>query len=318
MSRSASQFESGVGRGMGFRDSNQDLLGFVHLAPERARQRILDIAATQLPTGGAYHQYQPLTKRGNNAIGSGFNDDPLWLILGTGAYLKETGDVLDPRRTRPVRQRPGDGHAALRAPAAQLPLHAGPARPARPAADRPRGLERLPEPELLLRHAGRELPDHREPARRQRRIGLHRRAVLPRRSRAGRHRPRCERRPTRRRRTRAPRSHGSHGRRAWLGRGLVPPRLRLLRQPGRLRAERRGPDLHRAAGHVRPRRASGSTTAGPSRRCTACASGWRSSTASRILQPSFTQLPRRARRDLHVPARVQGERRASSATRTRG
>jgi cellobiose phosphorylase len=93
MSRSASQFESGVGRGMGFRDSNQDLLGFVHLAPERARQRILDIAATQLPTGGAYHQYQPLTKRGNNAVGSGFNDDPLWLILGTGAYLKETGDT---------------------------------------------------------------------------------------------------------------------------------------------------------------------------------------------------------------------------------
>ncbi len=93
MSRSASQFESGVGRGMGFRDSNQDLLGFVHLAPERARQRILDIAATQLPSGGAYHQYQPLTKRGNNAVGSGFNDDPLWLILGTGAYLKETGDL---------------------------------------------------------------------------------------------------------------------------------------------------------------------------------------------------------------------------------
>ncbi|MBO0868488.1 MAG: glycosyl transferase [Micromonosporaceae bacterium] len=97
ISRSASMFETGIGRGMGFRDSNQDLLGFVHLVPERARQRILDIAATQLPTGGAYHQYQPLTKRGNDGIGSGFNDDPLWLILGTSAYLKETGDtsILD-------------------------------------------------------------------------------------------------------------------------------------------------------------------------------------------------------------------------------
>lgn len=97
MSRSASGFESGIGRGMGFRDSNQDLLGFVHIVPERARQRILDIAATQLPTGGAYHQYQPMTKRGNDAIGSGFNDDPLWLITGVAAYLKETGDlsVLD-------------------------------------------------------------------------------------------------------------------------------------------------------------------------------------------------------------------------------
>jgi cellobiose phosphorylase len=93
LSRSASSFESGIGRGMGFRDSTQDLLGFVHMVPARARERILDIAATQLPTGGAYHQYQPLTKRGNNDVGSGFNDDPAWLVLGVAAYLKETGDV---------------------------------------------------------------------------------------------------------------------------------------------------------------------------------------------------------------------------------
>ncbi len=92
MSRSASYFESGIGRGMGFRDSNQDLLGFVHQIPARARERIVDIAATQFEDGGAYHQYQPLTKRGNNAIGGNFNDDPLWLILSTTAYIKETGD----------------------------------------------------------------------------------------------------------------------------------------------------------------------------------------------------------------------------------
>jgi cellobiose phosphorylase len=97
MSRSASFFESGIGRGMGFRDSNQDLLGFVHLVPERARERIIDIASTQFADGSAYHQYQPLTKRGNNDIGSGFNDDPLWLILGVAGYIKETGDwaILD-------------------------------------------------------------------------------------------------------------------------------------------------------------------------------------------------------------------------------
>ena len=93
MSRSASYFESGTGRGMGFRDSCQDLLGFVHLIPDRARQRILDIAATQFEDGSAYHQYQPLTKKGNADIGSGFNDDPLWLIAGTAAYIKETGDL---------------------------------------------------------------------------------------------------------------------------------------------------------------------------------------------------------------------------------
>lgn len=111
MSRSASFYESGIGRGMGFRDSNQDLLGFVHMIPERARQRILDIAATQLETGGAYHQYQPLTKRGNDAVGSNFNDDPLWLVLGVVAYLKETGDwsLLDepvPYDNRPGSEQP--------------------------------------------------------------------------------------------------------------------------------------------------------------------------------------------------------------------
>lgn len=93
LSRSASYFESGIGRGMGFRDSCQDLLGFVHLIPDRARQRILDIAATQSEDGSAYHQYQPLTKKGNSDIGSGFNDDPLWLIAGTAAYIKETGNL---------------------------------------------------------------------------------------------------------------------------------------------------------------------------------------------------------------------------------
>ena len=97
LSRSASFYESGIGRGLGFRDSNQDLLGFVHMVPSRARERILDLSATQLKSGGAFHQYQPLTKRGNNDIGSGFNDDPHWLILGVGAYIKETGDwgILD-------------------------------------------------------------------------------------------------------------------------------------------------------------------------------------------------------------------------------
>jgi len=99
LSRSVSSYETGISRGMGFRDSCQDLLGAVQLAPERARERILDLAATQFASGGAFHQYQPLTKTGNDAIGSGFNDDPLWLVLGVAAYLKETGDttILDER-----------------------------------------------------------------------------------------------------------------------------------------------------------------------------------------------------------------------------
>jgi cellobiose phosphorylase len=106
-SRSASYFESGVGRGMGFRDSNQDLLGFMHLIPGRARERILDLASTQLPDGGAYHQYQPLTKHGNHDIGSNFNDDPLWLILAAAAYLKETGDWQILKEPVPFDSQPG-------------------------------------------------------------------------------------------------------------------------------------------------------------------------------------------------------------------
>ena len=92
LSRSASYYESGIGRGMGFRDSCQDLLGFVHLIPSLARERILDIASIMKKDGSTYHQYQPLDKKGNADIGDGFNDDPLWLIAATYSYLAETND----------------------------------------------------------------------------------------------------------------------------------------------------------------------------------------------------------------------------------
>jgi cellobiose phosphorylase len=106
-SRSASYFESGIGRGMGFRDTSQDILGFLHLVPQRARQRILDLTATQLPNGGAYHQYQPMTKLGNNDIGGNFNDDPLWLVLSVAAYIKETGDWTILEEQIPFDNQPG-------------------------------------------------------------------------------------------------------------------------------------------------------------------------------------------------------------------
>ncbi len=113
VSRSASLFESGIGRGLGFRDSNQDLLGFVQMVPARARQRILDLAATQLPSGGAYHQFQPLTRRGNHDIGSDFNDDPHWLVLAVGAYLRETADLSILNELVPYDNQPGS----------EMPLH---------------------------------------------------------------------------------------------------------------------------------------------------------------------------------------------------
>ena len=107
LSRSASYFESGTGRGIGFRDGNQDILGFVHLIPERAKERIMDLASIQMEDGSAYHQYQPLTKEGNDAIGSGFNDDPLWLIGSTVAYIKETGDSSILNELVPFDNQPG-------------------------------------------------------------------------------------------------------------------------------------------------------------------------------------------------------------------
>ena len=194
LSRSASMFESGIGRGMGFRDSNQDLLGFVHMAPDLARQRILDIAATQLPTGGAYHQYQPLTKRGNDAVGTGFNDDPAWLDPGRRGLSPGDWRLGDPRRAPRVRQRARLRAVALRPSAACDRLHAHTARSARAAAHRPGRLERLPQPERVLRDTWRVVPDRREPVRRDRRVGLHCRVVRP-----GRRRPCGDRREARRR-----------------------------------------------------------------------------------------------------------------------
>ena len=107
MSRSASYYETGTGRGMGFRDSCQDLYGFMHIIPDRARERIIDIASIQFEDGSTYHQYQPLTKRGNNDIGGGFNDDPLWLVGAVCAYIKETGDFSILEHPTPFDNVPG-------------------------------------------------------------------------------------------------------------------------------------------------------------------------------------------------------------------
>ncbi len=177
MSRSASYYESGTGRGMGFRDSCQDLLGFVHIIPARARERILDIAATQFEDGSAYHQYQPLTKKGNRDMGTGFNDDPLWLIAGTAAYLRETGDWSILEEPVPFENDASQGAAADGASAPQLPVHLHASGSPRSAAHRPSGLERLPESQLLLRPPRRELPDHRSQRRPGRGIGVHCRDV---------------------------------------------------------------------------------------------------------------------------------------------
>ena len=92
MSRGASYFESGVGRGMGFRDSLQDIEAIIHLPKDRARQRLLDIAAIQFEDGSNFHAFQPLDNKGSEIVGGRFFDDPLWLPRAVSTYIKETGD----------------------------------------------------------------------------------------------------------------------------------------------------------------------------------------------------------------------------------
>jgi cellobiose phosphorylase len=97
-SRYVSFYETGIGRGMGFRDSNQDTLGVVHVLPKKVRQRILDLAKNQFEDGHVYHLYFPLTGEGGwppyaKEQMKFFSDDHLWLILSTCEYIKETGDL---------------------------------------------------------------------------------------------------------------------------------------------------------------------------------------------------------------------------------
>ena len=319
LSRSASMFESGIGRGMGFRDSNQDLLGFVHMIPERARARILDIAATQLPDGGAYHQYQPLTKRGNHDVGSGLQRRP---------------GVARAGRSRPTSRRPATWRSSTSpcrgttSAGSETPLHdhlrrcidftLEPARPARAAAHRAGGLERLPQPQRLLRPARRVLPDGPEPARRRRRVRVHRRPLRAGRARGRGDRPVCAATRPEATRCRAAAAADDRGHRgARLGRGLVPAGVRPRRERGRVGRERRGPDLHRAAGadgdgRRRPRRRAhpdrdriGPRAAGDAARDRAPAAGLRDAT---------TSSSARSRRTRRATRRTP----ASSATRTRG
>ena len=97
-SRYVSFYETGIGRGMGFRDSNQDILGVVHAYPKKVRQRILDLAKNQFENGRVYHIFFPLTGEGGfpyyvKEYMKFFSDDHLWIILSVCAYIKETGDM---------------------------------------------------------------------------------------------------------------------------------------------------------------------------------------------------------------------------------
>jgi len=99
-SRFASAYETGLGRGMGTRDSAQDTLGTMHAVPERARETLTRIWRLQFLDGHTWHQFFPLTGEGSAGLAAEFPeypqwfcDDHLWLVLAVCAYLRETGDL---------------------------------------------------------------------------------------------------------------------------------------------------------------------------------------------------------------------------------
>ena len=105
-SRFVSAYESGLGRGMGTRDSAQDILGTVHAAPSFSRDVLSKLWHLQFRDGHTWHQFYPLTGEGGPGLAGEFLDwpqwfcdDHLWLVIAVCAYLKETGDLsfLDER-----------------------------------------------------------------------------------------------------------------------------------------------------------------------------------------------------------------------------
>ena len=213
---------------MGFRDTNQDLLGCVHQVPERR--------------ASASSTWPPRSSR-TAAPGTSTSPSPS-AGTPTSAGLQRRSPVAHPRAPRRTSRNGRLGHPrgagairqrsrqvsrdAVRAPEALVPPRARQPRAARAAPHRPGGLERLPEPQLLLRRPRRILPDHAATRRAARAesvliaglfvvIGRRLRRALPRRmgladeARAAREHSRAD---------------GEDRPRARLGRRLVPARLR--------------------------------------------------------------------------------------------
>lgn len=96
-SRFVSLYQLGVDRGMGLRDSAQDILGVLQSIPEKAKVLLRRLLKCQFADGHAYHLFYPLTGEGTMGEAEGgkynwYSDDHLWLIEATTAYLRETGD----------------------------------------------------------------------------------------------------------------------------------------------------------------------------------------------------------------------------------
>ena len=101
-SRYLSLYQLGFGsdRGIGYRDSSQDLLGVMSHMPEEACLLAENLLSVQLEDGNAMHQYFPSTMEANEGDSREkedhpkyYGDDHLWIVLTVASYLKETGNL---------------------------------------------------------------------------------------------------------------------------------------------------------------------------------------------------------------------------------
>lgn len=100
-SRYLSLYQLGFGsRGIGFRDSAQDVMGVLGHCPEEGRELMEKLLKVQKMDGSAMHQFNPATmiaNEGDSREGKDrpkyYSDDHLWIILAVCAYLKETGNM---------------------------------------------------------------------------------------------------------------------------------------------------------------------------------------------------------------------------------
>jgi cellobiose phosphorylase len=121
-SRYLSYYQLGYGaRGIGFRDSSQDVMGVLSSAPQAGKELMRKLLSVQKRNGSAMHQFNPLTMEG--ALGEAdaedrphyYSDDHLWIILAVIAYLKETGDRAFLNEAIPFYEKDGD----------EIPLESG-------------------------------------------------------------------------------------------------------------------------------------------------------------------------------------------------
>jgi cellobiose phosphorylase len=100
-SRYLSLYQLGLGaRGIGYRDSSQDVMGVLAQMPREAKALLKQLLSVQKRNGSAWHQFNPLSMIASPGEADSediplrcYGDDHLWGILAVTAYLRETGDL---------------------------------------------------------------------------------------------------------------------------------------------------------------------------------------------------------------------------------